>query len=167
MNNKKWSLQLGVTLIELMVTLIVAGILAMVAVPSFKTITTNRHADKLAQQLQIDLMYARSHALSSSKEVTVKRALIGQTPSYGWRICENNRACDQSAGASLLRETKANAKVDEIEVSTNEITFDKFGRLLSGKVKITVKVDGCTGSRVRTITLNKLGQITTKEAPCG
>lgn len=146
--------QVGFTLIEMMVTLLVIAVLLVIGVPSLKKMTINRHADKLAQELQIDIMYARNQALSSAKDITIEPN--GQW-NEGWLIKE---------GTALLRISNPRAKAGEIASSATVIEFNKFGRLTSGNTEIKVAVNDCTGNRIRTIKINALGQIVTKVDPC-
>lgn len=154
--------QAGFTLLELMVTLSIAAILAAIAVPTLQTITINRHADGLANDLQIDLMYARNQALSLSKEVTIEPLSSGW--SAGWTIKQDGVVIRQKGSTSST--STHIAKTGEITSAASKISFDKHGRHAGSTTSITIKVAKCTGNRVRTITLNPIGQLQTTSSSC-
>ncbi len=76
--------QTGFTLIELMVTLVVAAILLMVGVPSFVDMIRNSRVVSQANQLVTSLSVARSEALKLGRQVTVGRT--GANWEDGWRV---------------------------------------------------------------------------------
>ncbi|HZE90902.1 MAG TPA: GspH/FimT family pseudopilin [Rhizobacter sp.] len=61
----------GFTLIEAMVTVAVAGILASAAAPSFRGLIDTRRIDGAATQLAADLHFARSEAVSRNQPVRI------------------------------------------------------------------------------------------------
>lgn len=75
----------GFTLTELMVVLVVAGILAAIAVPSFQSLTQSQQAKNASFELFSSLSLARSEAIKRNGNVTltpVNTADWGQ----GWTI---------------------------------------------------------------------------------
>lgn len=146
--------QQGFTLVEMIVTITIIMLMMLLGVPSLQTMATNRHADKLAQVLQIDIMFARNQALSLAKDVVIEP---NNAWDEGWLIKE---------GANVLRTSNPSAKAGEIESEATTIEFNKFGRLTSGNAEIKVEVENCTGQRVRTVRVNALGQVVTRVDPC-
>jgi type IV fimbrial biogenesis protein FimT len=74
----------GFTLVELMITLAVAAILAMIAVPSFKHVLLSTNLSNLSNELGGDLQYARTQA--SSRQVGVAVAASGGSWQNGWYV---------------------------------------------------------------------------------
>ena len=85
--------QAGFTLIELMVVVAIAAILASMAVPSFQSLLARRAATAAADSLVSDMTLARSEALKRSAAATVCRSTDGLTCSavagswhVGWLV---------------------------------------------------------------------------------
>lgn len=158
-------LQRGVTLIELMVVLAIIAILLGVGMPSFQSFTLNRQADRLVQQLQLDISYARNHAITHSMPITVTP--MNNNWNLGWEVRSNANA------DGLLRQrgsidrplADANTITSTDFTQANPIVFDAQGR--SQRIgSVVIDVDGCTGMRERTLRINFIGQIVIEEALC-
>jgi len=90
MNKKK---VLGFTLVELMVTIAIVGILASMAVPSFSKMIERNRLKEVAEGLKSDLMFARTESIKRNQNIFVNRV----TGNNGtWFYGFNTSACDSS-----------------------------------------------------------------------
>lgn len=71
----------GFTMIELMITIAIAGILVAVAVPSFTESMARRRMEGVANELSADLQYAKSQAASINANVTLLTTAHGYSVS--------------------------------------------------------------------------------------
>ena len=69
----------GLTLIELLVTLVIMGILSMLVIPSFSLLLAKRAVRAAASDVASDLRLARSEAVKRSNFVTVCRSTDAAT----------------------------------------------------------------------------------------
>jgi type IV fimbrial biogenesis protein FimT len=76
--------QRGFTLIELMIVLTVAGILASMAFPSFKYLAATSRTKNASSDLFLSLLRARSEAVKLNRTITLARTGAGWEE--GWEI---------------------------------------------------------------------------------
>lgn len=80
-----WNSDAGFTLIELMITITVLGVLIAIAAPSFTTMIKAQRVRTLASDLHADLTLARSEAIKRNINVEV-RAQDTSDWSKGWSV---------------------------------------------------------------------------------
>jgi type IV fimbrial biogenesis protein FimT len=83
----------GFTIIELMTTLVILGILIMVAIPSFNDLVVGTRIKGAASDIYAALTFARSEAIKRNTNVTVGPLTLGGQWVNGWQVM---------AGATVL-----------------------------------------------------------------
>lgn len=106
----------GVTLIELMVTIVVLAILASLAIPSFQAMIEKRRLITAAEAIYSDLQFARSEALKRSHDMKVTL-----DPKEGNDWCLSVTDADLEVGAEDPKEVcgypDQNIKMDTVGYS--------------------------------------------------
>lgn len=149
----------GFTLIELMVTLAIASIVLAIAVPSMQSMSSNSLAEKATGLIELDLKFARSHAINRGE--TVRITPIGGDLANGWTITA-------VTSADLIRQRGALG--DQVTFTTTGFSAGYAGFTATGQIEelgtISIKTNGCKGNRNKTISLMISGQIAIMENAC-
>ena len=140
----------GFTLIELMVTIAVLGLLLSIAVPSFEQVMADSRRTSDVNELLLSLNLARSEALKRGSHVTICKSSNGTscagaaTPwSKGWIVFVNNGSANVDtvdAGEEILlakSELSKNIVVTPNAAVTNFARFRPDGRV-DGAAAFTV-----------------------------
>lgn len=117
--------QSGFTLTELLITLAAAGVLASMAVPSFKTSIQNGRLVTQANDMLATLVFARSEAVTINKNVTVCASTDQATCSTsavwasGWIVCQEADSQATSVGCTT---GSTKLRVHDAIVGNNTLT---------------------------------------------
>ena len=84
--------RLGYTLMELMVTITIAGILLSIAIPNFTSIISSNRLTTYANELVTALNFARSEAIKRAVQVTVRNKGASKHWESGWTVFVDNDA---------------------------------------------------------------------------
>jgi type IV fimbrial biogenesis protein FimT len=134
-------------MVELLITVAIAGILATVAVPSFSGLVASQRAKTAASELFASFLAARSDAIMRNANVTVSPLAGGWNK--GWQILDPANNVLESHGA-LSNVTIA---------QTGAITFRPSGRVLTGSTTMLVVTTTSGSSTIyQCVSLNLSGR---------
>ena len=168
----------GFTLLELMVTLTVAGVLLSVGVPSFFDVIRNSRAAANANELVTALTIARSEAIRRGARVSICRSsdglACGGTWANGWIVFRDDAATDIAAPmvGEVLRVWPApsgNTAVSTTPAGMAWVRFLPRGNVRTAgamPVVYNMSVEGCSGLQARNIELNTVGRTSVARVAC-
>ena len=172
----------GFTLLELMFTVTVAGILLGFGVPSFVDMVRNNRAAANINELSTAFSIARSEAIRRGANITVCRssdgANCGADWADGWIMFVDNAATDTAAPVpgALLRVWPAMPGDAAVVTFANAVATDvqwvRFGPRGGARTAaampliLEVELAGCTGDQQRRLELNTVGRATIARAAC-
>jgi type IV fimbrial biogenesis protein FimT len=160
-------LPLGFTIIELMTVLVIAGVLLVIAAPSFKDMLERRRLEGQANELVIDLSYAKSEAVQRNRNVMLRTDPAGATcytiaawtPGTGDCDCSATPRC--SGGPTEL---KTVTLTNDATVTSN-VRFD-FEPVRGGlqpvapNPAVAASAVVAMGSRSHTVSVTAYGRVT-------
>ncbi len=116
--------QLGFTLIELIVTVAIAGIVMAFAVPNMSQFVKNERLTSYSNNLIADLMFARSEAVKQNLQTVLCASSNGTNCTNtgfedGWIVLQNNQIIKIQQAIS--------GDIQYIDGGLNSITFDSRG----------------------------------------
>jgi len=141
----------GFTMVELLITIAIATVLATLAIPSFAGLIANQRAKTAASELFASFLTARSDAIVRNANVTVS-PLAGGWDRGGWQILDPANNVLDSHGA-VAGVTIALLPAGSI------VTFRPSGRVLTGSTTsfVVSTVSGST-TNYQCISLNLNGR---------
>jgi len=172
----------GFTLLELMITLVIAALFLTVGVPSYLNLIRNSRAATNANELVTALTLARSEAVRRAANVTICRsadgAACGGNWTDGWIVFVDGAATENGApvvsqvlnvwdapeGAATVTTASGGADVD--------ITWIRFLRRGDTRttqalpITYTLEIEDCVGNVARDVELNAVGRTRVTVAAC-
>ena len=148
---------LGFTLVELMVTVSIAAVLAALAVPSFQQLIASQRMRSASMDMVSDLVLARSEALKRGATVQVMPAGAGWVG--GWTVRLQN--------LSTLSERSTIGRGILVSSTAASVSFDMNGRVVNDGSTVRFALEEVGGTRKRCVSLDPSGRprSTTSECP--
>jgi type IV fimbrial biogenesis protein FimT len=169
------SKQVGLTLAELMVTLLVAAILVAVAAPSISSVVQNNRAISLTSELTAMLHLAHAEAIRRGVAVSVcaasdtNQSACSSTATWnnGWLVFVDADANGSLATANdRIKVQQALAAGQSITTSRAFVTYSAEGIVETGVSVFTITAEGCTANNARQVTLSSAGRISVRAIAC-
>jgi type IV fimbrial biogenesis protein FimT len=166
---------LGFTLIELMITLVIVGIVIAIAAPSFTSVIQNNRVTTESNRLITTLKLARSEAIRRGVYVSVCRTSSSTTcdGGTGTLLVFSDTATTNTATPEVGEIIKVldGSPTDVTVTPTSGPVFFRYmgnGRLATAATTIKVLITGCpTGEpKAKEITIGQDGHATIKKTTC-
>ncbi len=124
-------LNIGFSLIELMVTIAIAGIAVTIAIPSLSSFTLKMRVDNEVSEIQRLLMTTRNAAINSGVQATL-------CPLAADNTCQNNNNWAGRIGVvtsdGLIKEREAINQGDILQFAFNQVVYAPSGQLANNNI---------------------------------
>lgn len=158
-------MQSGFTLIELMITLVVAGILVTIGVPSYLTVSQNARASELASGLTSAVALARAEAIRRGEPVSVCPSDDASTCSGSWT--DGWIAIVPSDGEVLsIWGPPSGGVLTQTPDADTALDFGALGELISSDTLLVTSSSNCTGTRARSLAITAIGRVSVSRTAC-
>ena len=144
----------GFTLIELMMTMVIVGILVTLAAPSFNNFVLKSRVNSAATELQMSLLLARSEAAKRNSGVTITPVDTAAW-TQGWSVTY----VDGGGTTRTLKTVDAYNGAMTVTGPTAALAYGRDGRLTSASaVTFTVNVPGNANITAKTVAVDLSGR---------
>lgn len=147
----------GFTLTELLVTMSIAGILAMLAIPSFSVLTATERAKTTSTDLYVALIRTRSEALKFNQSVSLSAKAGGWQ--NGWVIL------NPGTGTVMEDHGPLNGVTVTIASGPGTIIYNSYGRVQGGATSLQITTTN-SNPVARCVTVDTSGRPYTKASSC-
>jgi type IV fimbrial biogenesis protein FimT len=172
-----FKVQYGITLIELIITVMILGVIVAIAAPKFSSQISNSRSVATSSDFVEALSTARSQARSRSGMVVLCPAdssgtSCGTSWGEGWLIATDNSTSETDASVSIGNVLFWINDVSKKAIITTDHDFIRFnskGFLASTNgttADITIGVDGCEGPAARVIHIEASGTTSVAKMDC-
>ena len=153
----------GVTLVDMIITVLILGILSAVAAPRFADVTAQLRSEAVARRIAADLNYVRRIAMQKSSETSVTFTL--SPPGYATTgVMHPDRPAE--AYQAALANIDVNAALASVNLNAGAtVYYNAYGRPLTGPSRTPLTTGSIIvsfGNRQFTVTINpSTGEATT------
>ncbi len=157
----------GFSLIELMATVAVLGIVAAIAIPSLQPVIQNNRAAAITNDLSSALHLARSEAIKRARNVVVCRrgadnaCANGADWSVGWLV----QTTRPDGTTQVLQVWDAPGGNPQLAGTTNGVTFTPQGAV-AATANFALQFENCSGQGRRTLTVALSGHHVLERSDC-
>ncbi|PJK12852.1 pre-pilin like leader sequence [Lysobacteraceae bacterium NML07-0707] len=167
----------GFTLVELMVTLAVLGVLVSVGYPSFQGVIRSNRVATTTNELVASVALARSTAIRTSLGAGIcksndQNSCGGDGVSWndGWLVWEDsNLNGKKDSGETILSYTQGRSNLQVDGPASEGITFDGRGRRRNAAdQQLSIQPEDCQATEQlrQVLTVNYSGQVRSKKSAC-
>lgn len=152
----------GFTLIELVITVTLLGVLLAIGIPSFQQLTLNQGVKSAAFDVFSAFEYARSEAIKRPGEVVKIKAGAASDGAWstGWRLVNGTNILRSWTVASNITVTDKNA------TPLTEVTFRKDGHASDAPQLEVKSATTYAGVDARCVKVDLIGRATSKIGGC-
>jgi type IV fimbrial biogenesis protein FimT len=167
MDTRRKTTHAGFTMIELLMTIAIATVLTMIAIPSFRFVTNSNRIASEVNGLLGDLQFARAEAIKEGQNVTVCVSAAGAscdgtaTWKSGWIVYSNSTNTTIPVVGSILRIQNTFTGSDTFLASNavSTVTFNREGYAvgIANGTLITLHDSTATTAWTRCVSVNLNG----------
>lgn len=165
----------GFTLVELIITLVIASILIAVAVPGYYMVVENNRIADMTNRLTSSFNLARVEAIKRGARVSVCPAAnqsfnsCGSATQWaqGWIIfvdADENNSIDNNS--NILQISEALPENSSVVSTGSIVSYDSNGFLASAAITMNLTATYCTGKNARQLNIATSGRLNLSTTAC-